>query len=203
MSKLPLNRTTAPQVIRLFDSCFKRGVLDAFSQDDDFGVREWLQRHKEAGDFGLVYDDENFDFRRWRFTIERWAREDRLGSVGDAYLNSMYVRSKNNTYLYAILPMTMRFYLMGVEEWLEYPNPISIEVFKHTKKVHWKQVPEHMKNMTTQDFLSILQEFVYERQRLNIEGDLSFRKYDGFSDAMWRYTRKYEVPKCSAPEEDL
>lgn len=203
MSKLPLNRTTAPQVIRLFDSCFKRGVLDAFSQDDDISVREWLERHKEAGDFGLVYDDENFDFRRWRFTIERWAREDRLGSVGDTYLNSMYVRKKNNTFLYAILPMTMRFYLMGVEEWLSYPNPISIEVFRHTKKVHWKQVPNHLRNITTSDFLSLLQEFIYERQKMHLDDDLTDRQYDSFSVAMYQYTRKYEIPDFDAAEENL
>ena len=156
MNKLPLNRTTAPQVIRLFDSCFKRGVLDAMSQDDDYGVAEWLDRHKTAGDYGLVYDDENFDFRRWRFTIERWAREDRLGSVGDTYLSSMYLRKKNNTFLYAVLPMTMRFYMMGVEEWLEYPNPLSLEVFRATRKIHWITVVEFHSFMKTRSHYGML-----------------------------------------------
>ena len=203
MEKLPLNRTTAPQVIRLFDSCFKRGVLDAAAQDDDYGVKEWLERHKEMWDYGLVYDDDNFDFRRWRFTIERWCREDRLGSVGDTYLNSIHVRKNNSNFLFAILPITMRFYLMGVEEWLEYPNPLSLELFRHTKKIHWKPVPKHLVNMTTSDFLSLLQEFVYERQRMKLEDDLTERQYDGFSVAMYRYTRKYEIPYDYSPEEDL
>lgn len=203
MNRLPLNRTTAPQAIRLFDSCFKRGVLDACAQEDDYGVKEWLERHKAAGDYGLIYDDENFDFKRWRFTIERWAREDRLGSIGDTYLNSMYLRRKNSNFLFAVLPMTMRFYLMGVEEWLSYPNGISIEIFKHTKRIHWKPVEKHMQNMTTADFLSYLQEFVYERQRMGLEDDLTESQYDSFSIAMYKFTRKYEVSDYETPEEDL
>lgn len=203
MAKLPLNRTTAPQVIRLFDSCFKRGVIDACSQDDDYGVKEWLERHKTTGGYGLVYDDENFDFRRWRFTIERWAREDRLGSVGDTYLNSQFLRGYNRNFMFAVLPMTMRFYMMGVEEWLEYPNPLSLEVFRHTKKIHWKNVPKHLKNITTSDFLSLLQEFIYERQRMHLENDLPDSQYDSFSVAMYKYTRKYEIPEYDTPEEDI
>lgn len=203
MHRLPLNRTTAPQIIRLFDTCFKRGVLDAQAQEDDYAVREFLERHKAAGDYGLVYDDENFDYRRWRFTIERWCRQYRIGSVGDTYLDSMYVRTwSRKTFLLAVLPMTMRFYLMGVEEWLEYPNPLGLELFKQTKKIHWKPVPSHMKNMTTQDFLSLLQEFIYERQKMKLDGDLTETQYDSFSRAMWAMTRKYEVP-FEATEEDL
>ena len=203
MNRLPLNRTTAPQVIRLFDSCFKRGVLDACAQDDDYSVKEWLDRHLSDGSYGLVYDDYNFDFKRWRFTIERWCREDRLGSVGDTYLNSMYVRRKNRNFLFAVLPMTMRFYLLGVEEWLSYPNPLNMEIFKHTKKIHWKPMPSHMRNMTTSDYLSLLQEFIYERQSKKFEDDLTESQYDGFSIAMYKFTRKYEVPEYDETEEDI
>lgn len=192
--KLPLNRTTAPQVVRLFDTCFKMGVLDAQAQEDDYAVKDFLDRHKSGGGYGLVYDDEDFDFRRWRFTLERWCREYRLGSVGDTYLNSRYLRQYKKTFLFAILPMTMRFYLMGVEEWLEYPNPLGLELFKQTKKIHWKPVKKHLKYMNTDDFLSLLQEFIYERQKLGLEDDLSARNYDDFSTAMWSLTRKYEVP---------
>ncbi len=99
--------------------------------------------------------------------------------------------------------MTMRFYLMGVEEWLEYPNPLNVELFKHTKKIHWKQVPSHLKNMTTGDFLSLLQDFIYERQKMHLDGDLTEAQYDGFSRAMYRYTRKYAIPYDDPAEEDL
>jgi len=203
MNKLPLNRTTAPQTVKLFDSCFKRGVLDAYAQDDDYGLRDWVERHKADGSYGLVYDDENFDYKRWRFVIERWCREDRLGSIIDTYLNAPCLRGYGKNYLFAVLPMTMRFYIYGVEEWLEYPNPISIELFKHTKRVHWKPMSHHMKFMTTADFLGILQDFIYERQRLHLDGDLNERQYDSFSRAMYRYTTKYEIPYDEEAEEGI
>ncbi len=203
MKKLPLNRTTAPQVIRLFDSCFKRGVLDACAQDDAYALVDWLDRHKKAGDYGLVYDDDDFDFKRWRFTIERWCREDRLGSVGDTYIGAPCLRTSQKTFLFAVLPMTMRFYMMGVEEWLDYQNPLSLERFKHTKKIHWKPMAKHLQVITTQDFLSLLQEFIYERQKMKLEGDLTAAQYDSFSIAMYKFTRKYELPDFKETDEDL
>ena len=202
MNKLPLNRTTAPQIIKLFDICFKHGVLDACAEEDDYAVKDFFERHKSDGGYGLVYDDEDFDFKRWRFTIERWCREERLGSLGDIYLNSRFVRQNSHTFLFAILPMTMRFYLMGVEEWLEYPNPLNKVFFKQTKKIHWKPMASHMRKINLPDFLSYLQDFVYERQRLKLEGDLSAGQYDSFAEAMFKFTRKYAVPYECPSEED-
>lgn len=199
--RLPLNRTTAPQVIRLFDSCFKRGVIDSCNMEDDMLVKEFLDKHKSDGSYGLVYDDYNFDFHRWRFHLERWCREDRLGSIGDMYLNSMYVRQKRNTFLFAVLPLTMRFYLMGVEEWLSYPNPLNMAIFQHMKKIHWKPVPKHLKNISTADWLSYMQEFIYERQKMRLKGDLTEFMYDSFSVAMFKLTRKYEVLNYETEED--
>lgn len=204
MTKLPLNRTTAPQVIKLFDECFRRGVMDASAEEDDYGCREFVDRHKADGGYGLVYDDTDFDYRRWRFTIERWCRESRLGSVGDTYLNSMYVRTASRqSFLFAVLPMSMRFYLMGIEEWLEYPNPLGMALFKQERKQHWKPMPKHLKKLTTSDILSYLQEFIYERQKMGLEGDLSPRQYDSFSEAMYKFTRKYESAVFGETEEDF
>lgn len=201
--KLPLNRTTAPQVIRLFDACFKHGVLDACAYEDDYYVREFLTKHKSAGDYGLVHDDENFDWRRWRYILERWCREDRVGTVGETYIGSMHMQRYIKTYMFAVIPMTMRFYLMGVEEWLEYPNPYDRELFKQTKKIHWKLVPKHLKVIKTCDFLSYLQEFIYERQNMHLQGDLSESQYDSFSRAMFALTRKYEISYGAESEEDF
>lgn len=200
MTRLPLNRTTAPQVIRLFDICFKKGVLDACDQEDDYYVKEFLERHKEDGSYGLIYDDENFDWKRWRFTLERLARDHRLKSVGDGYISATRGYTKN--FLFAIFPMTMRFYLMGIEEYLEYPNPNNTALFKQEAKIHWKPMPSHLRKMNTQDFLSYLQEFVYERQTLKLEDDLTERQYDSFAEAMYKLTRKYAVP-YDPPKEDI
>ena len=189
MTDLVLNRTTAPMVLRLFDLCFKRGVLDACDQDDDYASREFLEKHKSDGGYGLVYDDEDFDWKRWRFTISRMCRENRLTRLEEEYLSSSALRHRATTFLYAILPITMRFYLMGVEEWLDYPNEAH-KAFFVEPNVHWKPVPSHLRKINKNDFIYYMQEFVYERQRLHFENDLTPKQYDSFAEAMWKFTRK-------------
>lgn len=199
----PLNKGSAPQVIRLFDRCFKMGVLDTGDLGDDYAAKDFLDKHKADGGYGLVFDDDNFDWRRWRFVLERWCREYKLGNLCDTYLNSPQIRQYNKTSIFAIIPMSMRFYLMGVEEYLDYPNPTNTAIFMQTPKIHWKPVPKHLKNMTTTDFLHQLQEFIYERQRLHLEKDLTDEQYDTFALGLWRLTRKYEIPFYKPPKKEI
>lgn len=198
----PLNRTTAPQVLNIFDYCFKQGVIDAYELGDDYTAKEWLEERKEDGGYGLLTDiGTEYDWRRWRFTLYRWCRNARLGTVGDTYIDQ--VRKVGN-FLFCVLWISMRFYLMGIEEWLEYPNQTNIQVFKQTKKIHWKPVPSHLKVMKKDDFISYIQAFVYERAKIHkkikedwpeevsaglLSRDASDRAYDTFSQTMWILTR--------------
>ena len=191
--ELPLNRTTAKQTLLLFDICFKQGVFDAMYEEDDYAVKDFVDRHKSDGSYGLLYDEEDFDWKRWRFVIDRLAREHNLRSLSEQYLNSPYIRKNSKNFMLAVLPMTMRFYLFGMEEWLEYPDPVGkgTVIFKSTPRMHWKPMPKHMVIMNNVDLLSYLQEFIYERQKLKLEGDLTAKQYDSFSIAMYNLTRRY------------
>ena len=42
-----LNRTTGPQILRLFDVCFKQGVIDAFNFGNDLDAKEFLEEKQE------------------------------------------------------------------------------------------------------------------------------------------------------------
>lgn len=190
MSELVLNRSTAPQVLRLFDCCFKRGVLDSIYLGDDYAAKEFLEARLADGGYGLVYDTEDFDWKRWRFTISRIARENRLGRLEEDYISSSALRQSGRTFLFALLPISMRFYLMGVEEWLAYPNPGHRALFTATS-VHWKPMASPLRKIKTNDWISYVQEFVYERQKMRIENDLTPLQYDSFAEAMWKFTRKY------------
>lgn len=190
--KSPINRTTAPQIIRLLDLCFKQGVRDARDMEDDFTVKEWLEERLADGEYGTLPEkDFEFDWRRWRYTLYRWCREWHLGTMADNYINQM--DRYKNTMAFVLIPITMRFYLMGVQEWLEYPNPNSMALFLQNRKSHWKPMPSHLKVMTTSDFLALVQGFSYERQDKGIEKNIPQSRYDDFSLALWRCTRKYNV----------
>ena len=199
MARSPLNRTTAPQVVRLFDYCFRQGVFDACDYGDDIAVQEWLDARLADGQYGLLSEyDEIYDWKRWRLTLYRWCRLGKLGSIGESYVD--IIHRYKQTAMFALLPISMRFYLMGIQEWLAYPNPNNMALFKQTKKIHWKPVPTHLKKIRTSDFISYIQEFIYERAQKHFESDLTSSRYDSFATAMWRCTQKYYVGTDS--EED-
>jgi len=188
----PLNRTTGPQAIRLFDYCFKQGVIDACELEDDYSAKEFLTHMLETGGYGVLNEPtDGFDWKRWQFTLYRYCRYGRLGSISDTYIDKIH--RFRNTFVFAILPIAMRFYLMGIEEWLEYPNPNNIALFKQRKKIHWKPMPQHLVTITTPDFISLVQQFVYERVDKAIENDLPAHRYNNFASALWRCNQKYPV----------
>ena len=202
----PLNRTTAPQVLKIFDYCFKQGVFDAYELGDDYSAKEWMEDRKADGGYGLLSDMETpYDWRRWRFTLFRWCRNARMGSVGETYIDRIV---KVSNYLFCVVPISMRFYLMGIEEWLEYPNQTNIQIFKQTKKIHWKPVAPHLRTMTKDDFITCIQDFVYERQKFHkriqedyseeeanriLSRDATDKSYDNFVKAVWALTRPSQL----------
>lgn len=190
--KCPVNRTTAPNILRLFDYCFKQGVKEAMDMEDDYAVKEWVERREENHDYGLLSEPgEGFDWKRWRFTLYRWCRENRLNTIAENYIDRLRVFQGNMTF--AIIPISMQFYLMGVGEWLEYPNPLAWAIFSTQAKIHWKPLPKHLKRMNAPDIVNIVQGMVYKRVSAGIEGDMTDRQYNDFALALWRGTQKYPV----------
>ena len=205
MSDFPLNKTTAAQAIRLFDYCFKMGVIDACELGDDYVASSWLEERLADRKYGLLSDYEaEFDWKRWRFTLFRWCRNCSLRQLGENYIDRI---RKSSNFLFGILPICMRFYLMGVQEWLDYPNPTNMMIFKMTARIHWKPVTQNLRTMKTDDFISYIQEFIYERVDNPLEDDVSISYLNGFCVAMWKLTRKYipygEFREGFEAEEDL
>lgn len=186
-----INHTSAKEIIRLLDFCYKKGVVDACGVEDDLAVKDWLDAMHKSGRYGLVdFPDEECDWKRWRFFLLRWCRENRLSKLGFDYIDGI---RKATGFEYVIIPMTMRFYLQGVKEWLEYPNEIGIALFKATTRQRWTpKVPSTMKNMRTDDYISLIQEFIYEFRQypmVEMEDDFPQSCLDNFEYAMWQMTR--------------
>ena len=97
----------------------------------------------------------------------------------------------------------MRFYLLGIEEWLEYPNPTGIELFKKESKVHWKPVDQKLRKITKNDLISYMHEFCYEYRRVpEDKRKMSLTSFDGFSRAIHDLTSPYEKRKKIRIEEE-
>lgn len=184
----PLNRTTAPMVLRFFDICFKQGVLDAHNFSDDYGAREFLTARKEDWRFGVLGEPDDFDWEMFRFTLYRWARQNHMTKFGEGYI----YRILKKNYLWCLLPYCMRFYLMGIEEWLTYPNPSGLELFKHEGKVHWAPNPDVPRKITKDDFRYYMQDFAYQYRRLPEEQmPIASKTMDEYNRAIYDLTHKY------------
>lgn len=200
--KDPLNRTSAPIILRFFDLCFKQGVIDAKEFNDDASAKEFLDSHKESWDFGLLGVDDFDGWQEWRFVLYRWGRQHRMTKFSENYI---YRITKKN-YLWYFLPFCMRFYLMGIEEWLKYPNPVRIELFKKESKVHWMPVQSNLRKMTTNDFISYMQEFVYDFRRSPLsKGEdriMVDTTFDSFQQAVHDLTRGFKTGRKIKIEDD-
>ena len=192
--KSHITRKTAPEIIRLLDFCYRRGVVDAAEVEDNMAVESWLSDIHKSGRYGLVgFPEEECDWKRWRFFLLRWCRENRLSSLGFDYIDGI---RKASGYEYLIIPMSMRFYLQGVKEWIEYPNETALIFFKSKPKQRWtNKVPETMKNMKKDDFISLIQEFIYELRQYPMAemDDFPSSVLDNFEYALWEMTRPINV----------
>lgn len=189
--KTPITRRNAQEIISLLDFCFRKGVLSAYEVGNDWQVKDWYDERLGNWSYGMVdYPDEEFDWRRWRFFLLKWCRENRLSMTTYELIDGVRVVQGMS---YVLLLMTMRFYLLGVKEWLEYPNGAALAIFRSRRKQRWSnKVPEHMKNMKNDDFISLIQEFSYEF-RSNPVGDVAKLKQNAFTSfemAMWTMTRR-------------
>lgn len=195
--KDPLNRSTAPMIIRLFDLCFRHGVFDASDLEDDFSVREFINKHKDNGTFGILGDDLEYDWQMFRFMIYRWARENHMKRLAEEYI--IMVRKKD--YLWAILPYCMWFYMLGMKEWLEYPSKRAIELFKTRTKRHWSPNAPN-KIFMLNDYVSYMHEAAYDFRRIPEDKQpLSPHLIDSFCLAIYDLCMKYREVKNA--EEDI
>lgn len=176
--------------------CFQRGVLDAYALGSDLDAEEFYKARKEDWAFGtLTYPEEN-DWKAFRSQLYWWAREHKMKGLAETYI----FRIRNMNYTWCLLPYCMRFYLMGIREWLDYPNPGRIALFKQAGKDHWNpNVP--VKTMTRMDIVSYLHTFEFEFRRAK-QGvlEVSEASMSSFISALFDLSRKYVT---GTKEEDL
>ena len=183
-----MNRTTAPQILRLCSLCYKNGVLDAYELGDDYLSGEFLGAHTADWSYGVLGEPDDFDWKMWRFSLYKWCRRQGLSKFADSYLYEV----KRYNYLFCPIILSMRFYLMGIKDWLAYPNPTGIEVFRQNNSSYWDAFKTGPRKMTKKDVLAEIQGMVYEYRRLPEESQtVSYSVFDEFSSALYDLVSKY------------
>lgn len=190
------DRTSIDQLMRFLDYVYKRGVEDASLVNDDFALQEYLDRRKDPDTFGFLDTAFDIDWREFRFVVTRWAFQRGQKTLAEKYLMKISKADFKAVSLAAI----QDFYLLGVEHWMGYRNPMKIEVFKQRRNVHWDLVRgKSFTPFKKEERVSILQERMYDRihrAEAKNESWLSKSAYEIFSSEIWKLTRPLlkEVP---------
>ena len=192
MSSSPLNRTTAPQILRLCTLCLKHGVLDAYELGDDYAAREFLDQHKEDWTYGVLGEPDDYDWKMWRFSLYKWCRRNGMTTFAETYLYNV----KRFNYLYCPILMSMRFYLIGIEEWLAYPNPVNIERYRKDTSMHWQPMGRGAQKIFRREVIMQMQDIAYQYRRLPEDRrEISFGVMDEFCTAVYDMTSKLKYKK--------
>lgn len=193
---LMLNRTTAPMVLRFFTLCFKQGVIDAYDFGNDLDAKEFYEQKSSEWSFGILGQPDDVDWKAFCYHMYWVARRNGMRTLAESY----FFRIRGRNYLWCVLPFCMRFYLMGVKEWLDYPNPAAIEVFKSEQRVHWNK-NEPIRNITKPDVFSYLHNFEFEYNRLpDEEKQVSSESMSSFVKALFDLSRKFVIKEDTDDE---
>lgn len=188
-----ISRTMATQILSLFDYAFKKGVVDAYETGDEFFCLDFINKRESTLTYGYLNYPYDMQWKEWKFAVGRWCEM----AHGCRNLFHRHIsRMIGSGYASALLPLVQDFYIMGIKEWLEYSNPLPLEIFKTQVKVHWKPIGDKtMRKMTKDEIVGLAQEFAYKRGHRSKElGDsISPSAYELFSSEIWRATRP--IPK--------
>lgn len=189
MSQL-LNRGSARHILRMMAYCLKQGVLDAAGMEDDYAVKEFYAKHWDKWDFGYLGEPDDYDWKMFRFSLYMMCRRSHLSMFADSYLYEI----RRPDYLFCPLIFAMRFYLMGVKEWIDYPNRSKIDIYRmEVSPMHFTPGTIFSRKMRRTNVLAIIQDIAYRYRRW--AGDRADVKPSGnvvveFSSALFTLTAK-------------
>ena len=172
------------QMFALFDYAFREGVLNAAHLGDNVVCEEFLREYKLRPVFVLLDTPRKISWTEWRFVIGRWASSRHLAMLTKKFLT----RRGYNWYVQALYRVVQDFYFRGIEEWLKYSNPLSLEVFKGKARVHWAPMGRtRFKAISNADFIAMAQEFAYARMSVvrEVGDNVSTATYELFAKEIW------------------
>ena len=120
-----INKSNLRWVLILFDHFYRMGVIDAMEKTDRWQARDFVSRMRESGTYGTIDRDYSMGWKQWlalvryECSLQNWkATRKILGCI-----------TSSRGYVATILPMTMAYYLKGVEDYWNNPNPVNKTLF--------------------------------------------------------------------------
>lgn len=173
----------------LFHRVYKQGILDAIDQNDLFKCKEFVSEMRQTCTFGFL-DTPKMDWREWRFHLIRLGMDTPYGPSCTQYLS---LALNYTGYPAVVFPIAMDFYLEGVKDFCQYPNPAILQDFLKRKFPKWGK-PRRLKRVRTSiDIVLEAQAYCFERANLDKHENggtkhngLTRSAYVNFSNDIWR-----------------
>lgn len=152
----PITKAVLSRMLSLLDYCYRLGVEAAHDLEDEGLAREFLERTKEPGVYGLLSENPTYiTWQEWTLRLMSQARSTCWNGAMVQFFNRMGRFGSN--YLSCFLPCSMVFYRRGVEDYLKAPNAVDFAMFQSKSRVWWtKNGLKPVNNRTWVDELQML-----------------------------------------------
>lgn len=150
------------KLLSILDYCYKLGVEAAHDLQDEGLARDFLERTKDAGAYGILSETPIYS------TWDEWGKRLIAQALSTSW-NGVMVRffSKagkfGSNYLTAIYPVSFLFYRRGIEDYINAPEAADYNVFSGKTRVKWTK--QGLKNVSTHAFVNDLQLLTFDLAR--------------------------------------
>lgn len=167
MSTPPIiDKNTVSRMISLLDWVYRLGVEAAREVEDEGLTREFLERTKEPGVYGLLSDSPLYiTWQEWTLRLMSKARSTCWNGAMVQFFNRMGRFASN--YLSAFLPCSLMFYRRGVSDYLNAPNAVDFAMFQSKSRVWWTK--NGLKPVNNRTYVDELQLISFDLSRRDAE----------------------------------
>lgn len=138
------------------------GVESARELEDEGLAREFLERTKEPGVYGLLSATPLYTtWQEWTLRLMSKARSTCWNGAMMQFFNRMGRFGTN--YLSAFMPISQMFYNKGISDYLNAPNAVDFALFQSRSRVWWTS--KGLKNVNPRQWVDELQLMSFDLER--------------------------------------
>jgi len=157
-----ITRDVVNKMLSLLDYCYKLGVEAAHTLLDEGLAREFLERTKEAGVYGLLSDSPIYTtWQEWMLRLMARARSTSWNGAMSHFLGKLGRFGAN--YLSCFLPVSFVYYRRGIEDYINAPEAVDYGVFCGKTRVRWTK--KGLKNVGVTEWVDEIQLLTFDLAR--------------------------------------
>jgi len=150
------------KMLSLLDYCYRIGVEAAYALQDEGLAREFIERTKEAGVYGILSDSPIYTtWQEWGKRIIAQARSTAWSGTMVRFFSKAGAFGAN--FLSAFYPVSFFYYTRGIEDYLNAPEAVDYNIFAGKTRVRWTK--KGLRKIKPQEYVDDIQLYCYDLER--------------------------------------